>query len=89
VPQAFKGSNLVTLLGVTAISTGIGALVYLSKNKNDGNGSSHSLDGGDNIATKSNSSNIEQTDVIISETLIIDDEPNLMILEVSDEKTTD
>ena len=80
-------SALVTLLGVGAIGTGAAMLLQRSsKNKNGGNGSKRRLESRNGVDDRiSNSSNdLEQSDVVVRETLIIAVEPEISVSQDSD-----
>ena len=79
VARFLKPSALVTVLGVGAVSAGAAMLLKSSsQNKNDGDeNTSRSLESGDGGRLADSSDDIRQTDVVITETIIVVDEPEL------------
>ena len=76
-----KPSALVTILGVGAVSAGAAMLLKSSsQNKNEGDeNTSRSLESGDGGRLDDSSDDIRQTDVVITETIIVVDEPELPV----------
>jgi ferritin-like metal-binding protein YciE len=90
VAKMLKPSGLVTLLGVGAVAAGAAMILRAPQNKNDNsesNQSTLSIEGNNEYSesslAKGNSGDVGQVDVIISETLIVDDEPELIITRAS------
>ena len=81
----FKPSALVTLLGVGAIGAGATMILRSSKNKNDGGNDYRSIKGSDAIANNqiNESDDLQSVDVVITETLIVEEEPGLVISRAS------
>jgi ferritin-like metal-binding protein YciE len=89
--KLLKPSTLVTLLGVGAVGAGAAMLLRgSSQNKNGGDGNtSRSLESGDGVSDNlaDTSDDFKQTDVVITETLIIMDEPELSVMRDADGET--
>jgi ferritin-like metal-binding protein YciE len=81
----FKPSVLVTLLGVGAIGAGATMILRSSKNKNNGENNHHSLKGADTFASNqmNERDKLEQVDLVVTETLIVEEEPGLEISRAS------
>lgn len=84
--RLFKPSALLTVLGIGAVGAGVAML--LRQSSQNGNGgelaaaNAQSLENGGGLSGSSGDG-IRQTDIIITETLIIEEEPELVIARVS------
>ncbi len=88
--KLFNPSTLVTLLGIGAVGTGAAMLLRSSKNKTDGgsdvrSNDIRSLESGEGTDAKrlDHSDDVRQIDLVVTETLIVEEEPDLVIRRAS------
>lgn len=80
-----KPSALITLLGVGAVGAGAAMILRSSKNENESSSNNRSIESGEAAGDDliNVSDDIEQVDVVITETVIITEEPDPVIKRAS------
>lgn len=83
--KLFNPSALVTLLGLSAVGAGAAMILRSSKDKTDGGSDVRSLQSGDGTDGErlNQSDDVQQIDLVVTETLIIEEEPDLVIMRAS------